>query len=397
MPSLISFPRDLLKASNLIRQEYFRTYTVAHPKLAQAYDLLRKAITDSIGGTLLFLYGSTGSGKTTIMRKIEREIALAMLEELKTNVIRLPVICVPAISPETGNFNWKDFFRRVLMALNESFLGKRLNFSKDINQYKSILTMVKDRAVGSELRYAVEQNLKLHRPSALLIDDAQHIAHIASGRKYQTQLDCIKSLADVTGVTIGLIGTYELLGFRNLSAQLSRRSIDIHLLRYKADVVEDVVAFKNTLWAFQRHLPLKEEADLLSNWDLFYERSIGCIGVLKDWLLRALTIALRDQEPILTKQHIESTCLSVAQCNKMLAEATEGENKLIETKASRMQLRAFLGLEPNNLPLDKPKQSVVEKPEQNCEKELTPLTENHKKTRRYPGRRKPKRDPIIVN
>jgi hypothetical protein len=39
----------------------------------------------------------------------------------------------------------------------------------------------------------------------------------------QNQMDMLKSLADSTHSRLVLVGTYELLTFRNLSGQLSRR------------------------------------------------------------------------------------------------------------------------------------------------------------------------------
>jgi len=46
--------------------------------------------------------------------------------------------------------------------------------------------------------------------------------------------------------------------FRNLNAQLSRRSIDVHLPRYRAEVKDERLAFQNVLLTFQRQLPLEE-------------------------------------------------------------------------------------------------------------------------------------------
>jgi len=53
-----------------------------------------------------------------------------------------------------------------------------------------------------------------------------------------------------------LLGTYELLAFRNLSAQLSRRSIDIHFPRYRADSTADLKAFQSIVKSFEQQLPL---------------------------------------------------------------------------------------------------------------------------------------------
>jgi hypothetical protein len=72
----------------------------------------------------------------------------------------------------------------------------------------------------AEWRMAVERALHYRRPRAILIDEAQHMAKMAAGRRLQDQLDCLKSLASLTRTIHVLIGTYELLAFRNLSAPL---------------------------------------------------------------------------------------------------------------------------------------------------------------------------------
>jgi len=83
-----------------------------------------------------------------------------------------------------------------------------------------------------------------------------------------TAFATVTDLFDVSGLylTYVLVGTYDLLVFRNLSAQLSRRSIDIHFSRYRATNEADLRAFKSVLWSFQRNVPLEEEADLLQHW-----------------------------------------------------------------------------------------------------------------------------------
>jgi hypothetical protein len=135
-----------------------------------------------------------------------------------------------------------------------------------------------------------------------------------------------------------------LLILRNLSAQLSRRSIDIHFQRYRADH-DDINAFKSVLMTFQRHLPLQEEPNFMARWDYFYERSIGCVGVLKEWLTRALNDALEDGGKRLTRTHISRYMLSITQCEKMLSDAKTSESRMTETEEAYRRLRTGLGLE----------------------------------------------------
>jgi hypothetical protein len=103
------------------------------------------------------------------------------------------------------------------------------------------------------------------------------------------------------------------------------------------------------LFTFQEHLPLLKTPDLVSRWDYFYERSIGCVGVLKDWLTRSLALALENDNPTLTLKHLEHRALSVSQCSTMLREAVDGEREIQEKEEARAALRNNLGLEPDSL------------------------------------------------
>ena len=141
-----------------------------------------------------------------------------------------------------------------------------------------------------------------------------------------------------------LIGTYELLAFRNLSAQLSRRSVDLHFSRYRTESAEDIEVFQNAVFTFQKQLRSCGAVDLPNIWDFLYERSLGCIGILKDWLMQALVVAARSATPALSLAVLEKTALSGSQCEKMLQDAREGETRLADNDDTRVRLRRLLNL-----------------------------------------------------
>ncbi|QHG20521.1 hypothetical protein [Nostoc sp. ATCC 53789] len=113
---------------------------------------------------------------------------------------------------------------------------------------------------------------------------------------------------------------------------------------YKADNSEDLRAFQGIVQTFQRHLPLQIEPDLLKHWDFCYERCVGCIGILKDWLSRALFSALLKGDKTLTFSDLESHALKTEQCIILLNEALHGEEQL-NSRRDTNALRAALGLE----------------------------------------------------
>src|SRR5258707_9426077 len=57
---------------------------------------------------------------TTLFRsKIEQLIAKELLSELAKDLTRIPVVSVEAVAPESGSFNWRDHFKRLLYQRSE--------------------------------------------------------------------------------------------------------------------------------------------------------------------------------------------------------------------------------------------------------------------------------------
>jgi predicted AAA+ superfamily ATPase len=68
------FPRELLDRPASDRLAYFRSYTIAHPRLQTVSDALRRAIQELAGRSLILVIGPTGVGKTTLRLRIEQEL-----------------------------------------------------------------------------------------------------------------------------------------------------------------------------------------------------------------------------------------------------------------------------------------------------------------------------------
>jgi AAA domain len=371
------FPPELLQKPLADRLAYFGAFTIAHPRLKAIYDILMRTINEPAGASFIFVYGPSGVGKTTLQQRVKQKITEACLSELIADRGRVPVVGIEAVAPESRNFNWKDYYTRALIALEEPLIEHKIDYGVR-GVYRDIFgqIVIEPKVVAPALRRALENSLSQRKPDVFFIDEAQHMGKMASGYKLQDQLDCLKSLANMTGILHCLLGTYELLTFRNLSGQLSRRSVDIHFPRYQVDNPDDLQAFKSVLLTFQRQMPLSKEPDLVARYEYFYERSLGCIGTLKNWLTRTLKDALDEGSDTITLKQLQRRALSVAQCQRMFAEILEGERQLLETEADAQNLRSLLGLEGDvpeqlNKPSSASRQGKV-------------------------GKRKPKRDKIGV-
>lgn len=384
MPTVAAVPTiDSTRADEKLAQR-FRSVTIAHPKMLAAKRRLIEFLSDAPRNSVILALGPTGVGKSTLRIKVESEIKSALAEELQTDFGRLPVVSLEAEAPDTGIFSWRDHFRRLLDAMREPLIEYKLDRRGRPWECGKLPPQCDcgPRASGSDYQYSVEQAIRYRRPAAMFIDEAQHLSKMSSGRRLVDQLDVVKSIANHTATPHVLIGTYDLLAFRNLNGQLSRRSLTIHLGRYRADQPGEAAIFVNVVRSFGAHLPLKSQDEFTKEWKFLYERSVGCVGILKDWLVQALSMMLRRGGQYLERRDIEATALSINQCEKILAECIEGEMQIEESEESRMYLRVRLGLEGRDSQGSATPTAVAEP------------VRHANGIKRRPGQRRPMRDPI---
>ncbi len=333
-PDKKRFPADLLNQTPDERVAYFWKHTSGHRYLNESAETFLDVVVDPAGANILIVYGPPGVGKTTLLEIARRAIIERSRVALVADPGYVPIVGLPAVSMGLPTFNWPDYWSRALVALNEPLVAdKRLPRAAARLSQPAAEWPFARKDTRANLLLAWEHALHERRVQAVLIDEAQHIFFGLSGRALQRQLDCVKSQADRTGVLHVLAGTYELLTARNLNAQLTRRSVDIHFPRYRREVAEDVKVFQSVVGIFQRHLPLPEEPDLLGQWEFLYERSAGCVGTLKEWLTKALATATRQEKPMAVwDKYLVKYAHSRPAALKMLQSARRAEADLAEAE-----------------------------------------------------------------
>ena len=156
----------------MARLREFQGCTLAHPQLVEARDKLMATIQESPPNSLVMVFGPTGVGKTTLLAKVEQILTQSLLSALQTDRVRIPVVSVEAVAPESGNFNWRDQFKRILLRMKEPLVGYKLPEPTPWNEDRELYARPNSKTQGTEYRYAVEQALRYRRPLAVLIDEA---------------------------------------------------------------------------------------------------------------------------------------------------------------------------------------------------------------------------------
>ena len=330
-----SFPPELLRRPVGARQEYFeQRCLISHPRLQEALETTIQAICPPgeganvrRPGTMVLVIGPSRVGKTTLIRLLEERLLAKGKALMASDPSFIPFASILAAGPGTNRFEWAEYYRAVLRALHDPFVDGKVA-----------------RIRVRELREAMETALCERSPLAIIVDEAHHLAEVARGSRLQSQLNHLKHFENATGVSHILVGTYEMRPFRKVNAQLACRSIDVHFPRYDAANEEDAQLFRSVLWALQRQLPVLEEPHLVEQWEFLYARSIGCIGLLKMHLNRALSRALTEQAKTVTLAHMRQTALSETRVELALRNALESEAELTESGGADERLLTLLGL-----------------------------------------------------
>lgn len=342
---MINEKSDDLKHSIEKEIELFGKIKVRHPKMEQLLNRLNALIEQPGGNELIILMGPSGVGKSTLIEELRRRIIDNNIKELEENKSKFPFVSVELVSPDNGLFNWKDFYIRTLEAMLEPLIHHKINY-ETIGEKKP-----KRQPFGNsnprtapELRRSVENAFYYRKPQIFIIDEAQHFTKMASGKRYTDQLDTLKSLSNLTKIPQLLVGTYELKDFVNLNGQLARRTMDLHFPRYDFNNEDDLRIFIGIAHRLLGLLPIRVSSEIIDQYEFLYERTLGCVGILKDWLMRSLKVALEENSEVFTMKHMKKTALSINKVSKLLDEIEVGESLFIEKEETVNLVRGKLGL-----------------------------------------------------
>jgi AAA domain len=330
-----SFPPELLRLPTGARQEYFEQRCfITHPRLQEALETIIRAIcppgegaSTRRPGTMVLVIGPSRVGKTTLIRLLEERLTSMSKAQMLSDPGFIPFASILAAGTGTNRFEWAEYYRAVLRALHDPFVDGKVA-----------------RIRARELREAMETALCERKPLAIIVDEAHHLAEAARGSRLQSQLNHLKHFENATGASHILVGTYEMRPFRKANAQLACRSVDVHFSRYDAAIDSDAQVFQSIVWALQRQLPIEQEPALLDQWEFLYARSIGCVGLLKMHLNRALNLALTEQAKTVTLTHLRKTAMPEVRVEAALRNALESEAELAEADGADERLLTLLGL-----------------------------------------------------
>lgn len=376
-----SIPSEILASGSSKRLEYFRTKVVPHHEWQIAKDELASRIRRAGRDQLIFLYGATGSGKSTVCRSIVEDIYEEHREELMVNKSRLPALYGELDSP-TGSITWIDVYDTLLHAGCEPLIDFKIaEPSPEL-----------DFAFPSGERPAARKYLRSYMSMidhrAMMVSIIDNANFLATMRTRQQDRILLPLITMCRGVPHVVAGTSPLIMLRNITGQVTRRSHPgpVHLRRYQLGNGKDEQHFAEAVEGLADVLPVPDRPDLSRHYEFLFTSSLGCIGLLKDWLYDALELSIREKSKTIKKQHLIDTEMGPEERSELEAEALDGESTL-QNRKKRSKLDQ--PEEKSNAPTES------DKADEN-QKRVVQKNSMRRRRKAKPGKRKPKRDTVGV-
>lgn len=285
----------------------FEALIVEHRRFGEIQEELLDCIQNPVRGTIPVVIGPTGVGKTRL-----KEYVHAILTEytkINSNLGLSTPLLLEARRPETGEFNWKSFYDQGLRRLGEPSLERKVNLDKVVENLRLQSRNVTYRILTtSELRELYEQALDLQRPISVFIDEAQSIGYCKSDERRMANLDVIKGLSNSGKTAYVLFATYEARNLLRCNAQLARRVHLIDFQRYGSNK-PDREELISVVQAICTEVDFTIEPQVIEDWGYFYNYSLGCVGILAQWLARALNHAYRNKRTHVARRDLDATKL----------------------------------------------------------------------------------------
>ena len=266
-----------------------KAVTVKHARLQEADQALSLVIEAHAEATHVLLCGPGGVGTSTGLTGVTERFTR---EETQRDV--LPLVLLEPIPSDTGPSVRLDDSRQILTALKGHILVKEifvnvahLMAAPTASRSRQGITDWLDR------REAAEQALVRSQVKAVLIDEGHRLMQGRGRYTTDEQLAWLKSLTNRTNVLHVLAGPYAWFPFRNTRGQLVRRGRDLHCPRDHVEEQEERQACVAAVTYRRDRMPLTGDLEaLLKRWRWCAEGSVGCIGMVKTWLVDAVAATL---------------------------------------------------------------------------------------------------------
>jgi AAA domain len=283
---------------------------------------------------LILLVGGTGVGKSAALFKlIERRIAQRSAEiALRPQIV--PAIYLEAESPDKGAYDFGTFYYDGLVQLKAALVERTQPVVNRRTRQDFVTTLDVERSGRSAQPISLKRRFRnelISRETELIaLDEAINVFMTGRARSekdrhvlLRDQSNKLKTLTNKTPAALVLTGAYDFYDITASSGQNARRSDIVHMEPYEM-TAEGLKGFLIALIGMVDKLPIVHQLhDIASHAAEIFLQSIGCVGVAKEILTKALILAMGAQEEM-TMKHVRASYYSAAQLRTMRDEISIG-------------------------------------------------------------------------
>ena len=266
----------------------------------------------------MLLVGASGVGKTTLVRELVRELNEAVEKDPWT----VRAICIRAPSAHGSKYGWKDLYRRWSGGIGEPLPDRKVSRKRIVSgsgsdrSRGSFLQGTVDVMRSSVFKSTVERGIEV-----VFVDEAANLVLNEQGRTLRDRLDILRDMSDESSeeetildegsFSIVLFSTFRIVegGVLNLSPELIRRMGKIDFSRYDPEAAvgsEDFLSYRDIVKALLDQIPEEMRPTLsVENLKQLLGRSVGCVGILCKWILRATVLCKEEGAERLEWRHFE--------------------------------------------------------------------------------------------
>lgn len=331
--------------------EEFKRLRIDHPKMLYVQEQAENALMSRDGSFLLLVIGPTHVGKSSLLKRLVYE----RLERMKRDGL-LPDWAVPALYfeliPGDKSFSWKANIESLLIEQKEILTNFKVEYpDRREGTFSGKPPGLSGRPTEHALRRTLENFLHQKKVEFMCLDEAANLLHLGSGKRLRHQADFLKSIANRSRAKIILGGSFDVYPLIGQTAQLSSRSEIVNFDRYDPSDESDQEAFFGILCTFESFLPFPEKENTLTPYlSLLMENSVGCVGLLKKVLDRAVTRSLAVGDPRITEESLMKNLNSKLLVDQALKEVESGHEIMKEFLGGGSPERSSIGQRLPSLP-----------------------------------------------
>jgi len=270
------------------KQQAFYNVRVKHPAMDALLEDLMPLLMPHSESNIIVVTGATGAGKSTLTRVLLKSLVQEFAALMDSEAGTIPLVAVEAYADGDVNPGFKNIYKDIIAQLLEPAAEKKTPV-----QFADGKLVVQPFANGTipGLRRVVEQGLKRRRTRVGVIDEAAHLGEFDESAK---AMHTLKSLSNTTGIKWVLVGAFNMFDMLRDGGEVARRASVLCLERYRHDRKKDREAFEAVVRKLQSKWPCEDVPNFAAISDALLEMSLGCIGLLKSFMLDASAMQLRN-------------------------------------------------------------------------------------------------------